>query len=319
MKLSGVLITVFLCVIPSVAGDLATTFQQAVDLAEAQDKLPGVKEYSSQKLMPFWQEKYGPIFQSCFKSVKQPDGASFAFVAAIGADGKVMRVYVDHETNVYQCLLVTLKTEQFPAPPESPYYLSIGMQFDMDTPPASKASTDGAPPLIVERNKYSYTFGVPAGWEFSLEQAYERGASLAYFPRGGSFNGSSSVIYVNVFGDECPGGCSILLSESIVETLREAKIESPRLEVTTSESILTKDGVKAAIRLVKGAKDARDPQFTDNEALAFIADDEAIIVVVLASRDPKTWAPDYSAFQQVVAGHKFFTCNSPNLASPCRK
>lgn len=258
----------------------------------------------------------GPIFQACFKSVQQPDSSSFSFVMALGPDGKVLRVWVDHETNIYPCLLATLKAEQFPAPPQSPYYRHISMHFE-ESPPWN-AAPEGEPPLIVEP-KYSYTFGVPEGWEFSFEQAHERGSSLAYFPKGGSFDDSSSVIYVSVFGDDCSGSCVSLVSESIVQTLRTVKAGRQRLEITTSEPILTKDGTEVAIRLVKGAKDLRDPNFTDDEALAFIAHDEAIILVVLISRDPKTWAQDYSAFQQILASHKFFTCNSPGLAVPCRK
>lgn len=310
---------VLACVASSLASDLAATFKQAVDLAEAQDKVAGIKEYSSQTLMPFWHQKYGPIFQACFKSVEQPDYQSFAFVAAIDPAGKVARVYVDHETNLYQCLLVTLKGEQFPAPPQSPYYLSIGMKFDMDGPPPAKAPADAAPPLVVGPDKYSYTFGVPAGWESNFEQAHQRGATLAFFPKGGNFNDASSVIYVSEINCACDDDGISPLSISIAKTLREVKAGNPVVEVSAEAPIRTRDGDKASIRILKGAKDPRDPQLKDNEALAFIAHDEATILVVLTARDPKTWNEDYAAFQQIVAGHKFFTCNSPNLAVPCSK
>lgn len=313
LRLFGIL----LVTIPSFAVDLATTFPQAVDLAEGQQKLPTLKEYSSRTLMPFWQQEMGPIFQTCFKSVRDPDSTAFAFVAAVGLDGKVLRIYADHETNIYQCMLVTLKTERFPAPPESPFYLHINMQFA--PPPPSNAWSEGSPPLVVERNKYSYTFGVPQGWEFSFEQANEFGASLVYFPQGGSFNNSGSVIYVNLIGDNCSGGCVSLLTYSMSEVLREVRDRNPGVVIVEGEPVLAGNSVKATVRLLKEAKDPRDPTFTDNEALAFIPHDEAIILVVLASRDPKAWQQDYAAFQQIVAGHKFFTCKTPGLAVPCRK
>ena len=65
--------------------------------------------------MPFWQQRMGPIFQGCFKTVAQPDGKSFSFVATMGPNGKVTDVYVDHETNIYQCFVAALMAEQFPA------------------------------------------------------------------------------------------------------------------------------------------------------------------------------------------------------------
>jgi len=226
---------------------------------------------------------------------------------------------VDHETSIYQCALATLKDEQFPAPPQAPYYMSIGMRFDMDTPPPAKESNDGAPPLVVGPDKYSYTFGVPAGWDFNFDQAHQRGATLAFFPKGGNFNESSSVIYVSTISGPCEENCMSPLSQSIAKTLREVKADSPAVEVSSEPPIRTRDGDKAAIRILKGSKDPRDPQLKDNEALAFIGHDEATILVVLTARDPKTWNEDYAAFQQIVAGHKFFTCNSPDLAVPCRK
>jgi len=193
------------------------------------------------------------------------------------------------------------------------------MNFTGEAPPSSRAASDGAPPLIVGPNKYSYTFGVPVGWEFNFEQAHQRGASLAFFPKGGSFNDSSSAIYINEISDSCEDNCISPLPQTISKTLREIKAENPAVDVSTTASILTKDGDKASIRILKGSKDPRDPRLDDTEALAFIGHDEATILVVLTTRDAKTWEQDYAAFQQVVAGRRFFTCNSPDLAVPCAK
>jgi hypothetical protein len=113
-------------------------FHHVADLADAEDELPGNSEYSSQALMPFWRQKYGPVLQGCIKSVKKPDSRRFAFIAIIGRDGKVMRVFVDRDTNLYQCLFATLKAEQFPAPPTPPYFMHIQLQFDMNESPPAK-------------------------------------------------------------------------------------------------------------------------------------------------------------------------------------
>ena len=229
-----------------------------------------------------------------------------------------MHIYNDHEANIFLCLRESLKKDVFPNPPVSPYYLHIDMTFTDKAEPPKQRSSEGAPPLIVEP-KYSYTFGVPQGWEFSFEQAHERGASLAFFPKGGSFNGSSSVIYVNEIDDGCAMTCLNLVSERIANTIREIKDENPTVQVTTDVSVKTKDGGNALVRRLKGTRDPRRPKTgLDNEALAFIGHDETIILVVLTVRDAKTWDRDYSAFEEIIAGHKFFNCNSPNLRVPCR-
>jgi hypothetical protein len=111
------------------ADDLATSFKQAAALGDAQKKERATQAYIHLDLMPYYQKKYSPIFQSCLASTDHPDTSPFSFVAAIGKDGRVLRLYVDHETNIYACARQTLQKEQFPHPPLSPYYLHISMSF----------------------------------------------------------------------------------------------------------------------------------------------------------------------------------------------
>ncbi len=300
----------------SVADDLAGSYAQAAALGDAQEQAPATRDYYAHTLLPYYGQKYGVVLQNCFASTSHANNASFSFVAAIGKDGRVVRVYKDHETNISFCMQQTLKDDEFPRPPVSPFYLHIDMQFPENTAPAD----EHAPPLILgATNKYSYTFGVPAGWAFSFDQAHARGADLSFFPQSGSFTESKSVIYVNEIGDGC-SRCMTLLQDKIARTLKEAKDDSPTLQVSTDADVLTIDGEKAPIRILKGGQDPRDPKGPkDREALAFLAHNETIILVVLTSRDTKNWEPDYAAFKQVVAGHKFFNCSSPNLKVPCSK
>ena len=304
--------------ISCMASELATSYQQAAALGEAQESAAATRDYFRDTLLPYYSKNYAPVLQSCFAKITQPDDGPFSFVAAIGADGRILQIYNDHETNIFLCLRESLKKGVFPNPPVSPYYLHIDMKFDEAA--SGQGSSEGAPPLIVEPDKYSYTFGVPQGWEFSFEQAQKRGASLAFFPKGGSFNRSNSVIYVNEIDDGCAANCMNLVSERIANTIGEVRDESPTVQVTTDSPVRTKDGGKALVRILKGTRDPRDPKTgKDNEALAFIGHDETIILVVLTARDTKTWDRDYSAFEQVVAGHKFFNCNSPELRVPCSR
>jgi hypothetical protein len=111
------------------AGDLAGSFKQAVALAEAQDKEDAAYVYGHRDLKQYYQKKYGPIFQSCLMSTDDRDTSSFSFVAAIGKDGRVLRLYVDHETNIFTCVKPTLQQDEFPHPPISPYYMHVSMSF----------------------------------------------------------------------------------------------------------------------------------------------------------------------------------------------
>jgi hypothetical protein len=109
--------------------DLATSFKQAATLGDAQEKERAAKAYIHLDLMPYYQKKYSSVFLSCLKSTDHPDASPFSFVAAIGKDGHVLRLYIDHETNIYACMRQTLQKEEFPHPPLSPYYMHISMSF----------------------------------------------------------------------------------------------------------------------------------------------------------------------------------------------
>ena len=111
------------------ADQLASSFKQAAALGDAQEKERATQAYIHLDLMPYYQKKYSPVFQSCLASTDQPDTSPFSFVVAIGKDGRVARTYVDHETNIYACVRQTLQKDEFPHPPLSPYYMHISMSF----------------------------------------------------------------------------------------------------------------------------------------------------------------------------------------------
>ena len=111
------------------ADDLATSFKPAAALADAQGKERGTQAYIHLDLMPYYQKKYSPVFQSCLASTDNRDTSPFSFVVAIGKDGRVLRLYIDHETNIFACVRRTLQQDEFPHPPLSPYYMHVSMSF----------------------------------------------------------------------------------------------------------------------------------------------------------------------------------------------
>src|SRR5215472_11925395 len=113
----------------SIAGDLAGSFKEAVELAKTEDKDRATRIYSAIDLNDYYQQKYIPVFQSCLKSIEHPDPSTIEFVVAIGKDGRVLRLYTDHETNVLACVRPTLLKDEFPHPPFAPYYMHMTMNF----------------------------------------------------------------------------------------------------------------------------------------------------------------------------------------------
>ena len=113
----------------NIAGDLATSFKEASAVAESQDKDAAAKAYVKHDLGPYYEKKYSSVIQSCLSSTVHFDRTPFSFIVAIGTDGRVLRLYNDHGTNIFACLKQTLEKDQFPHPPFSPYYWHVEMSF----------------------------------------------------------------------------------------------------------------------------------------------------------------------------------------------
>jgi len=129
MKKLYTIVFISLLAISCRAGELASSFKQAVALAEAQEKERAAQAYIHLDLVPYYQKKFGPVFQSCLVSTDHPDTSPFSFVVAIGKDGRVLRLYIDHETNLFACARQTLQQGEFPHPPVAPHYFHVSMSF----------------------------------------------------------------------------------------------------------------------------------------------------------------------------------------------
>jgi hypothetical protein len=296
-------------VIRAFGGELPSSFQEAKQLADAQEQGAATRDYFAKTLLPYYADKFGPVLRSCFAEVKNPSRQRFGFVAAIDLDGHVMRLYNDGETNIFHCMRDSLVRQIFPSPSVAPYYLHIDMQFTDDKEP-KQYREDNKPPLVLEPNRYSYTFGVPKGWDYSFEQAQGFGIRLVFFPEHGSFRESNSTIYVN---ELCKSACTGMTQQSIDKIIQDSREDSPALRVATEPPIKIKQGGKAIVRLLTGARDPRQAK----EALAFIEHKDAIVLVVLTTQDASNWTVDYAAFQEMVSSHRFFSCNSADLVVPC--
>ena len=129
MKKLYALVFISLLTISTRAGELASSFKEACALAATQQKERAEQAYIHLNLTPYYQKKYSPVFQSCLASTDHPDTSPFSFVVAIGKDGRVLRLYVDHETNIFACVRQTLQQDEFPHPPLAPHYFHVSMSF----------------------------------------------------------------------------------------------------------------------------------------------------------------------------------------------
>src|ERR1043166_408913 len=104
MKTLYIVVLISVLTASGIAANLPGSFKDALALADKQDKERdrATRIYDAVDLKDYYEKKYMPLFQSCFKSTGET--SSFSFIAAIGADGHVLRLYNDHESKNFSCI-----------------------------------------------------------------------------------------------------------------------------------------------------------------------------------------------------------------------
>jgi len=110
-------------------GDLAASYAEAQERGRRDESDPQTMNYHRDVLLPEFSARYRSLLGACQASLPQPDQTPFSFVAAIGAQGEVLRVWSDRSPPVYSCLRGRLLFERFSPPPRAPFYLYIHMRF----------------------------------------------------------------------------------------------------------------------------------------------------------------------------------------------
>ena len=114
---------------PASAESLADSYVQAQEFGRRDESDPATVDYHRNVLMPEFSGRYRALLRDCQATLPQPDPTPFSFVAAIGADGSVLRLWSDRSPPVYSCLRGRLTFERFSPPPRAPFHLYIHMRY----------------------------------------------------------------------------------------------------------------------------------------------------------------------------------------------
>jgi hypothetical protein len=110
-------------------GELVSSYAEAQERGRRDEADPSTIDYHRNVLLPAFSVRYRALLAACQKALPEPDQTPFSFVAAIGSDGQVLRLWSDRVPPVYACLRGQLLFERFSPPPRAPFYLYIHMRF----------------------------------------------------------------------------------------------------------------------------------------------------------------------------------------------
>jgi hypothetical protein len=109
--------------------DLADSYMEAQEMGRRDEGDPGTVDYHRNVLLPQFSDRYRALLRTCQSELPRPDQTPFSFVAAIGSEGEVLRLWSDRSPPVYSCVRGRLLFERFSPPPRAPFYLYIHMRF----------------------------------------------------------------------------------------------------------------------------------------------------------------------------------------------
>lgn len=116
------------------AQELVESYFEARAQARLDELDETTKAYHRDVLLPDFTQRYGRHFRECSQQLPSPEPTPFSFVVAVGADGKVLRLWSDRSTSVYQCVRGKLLFDRFSPPPRAPFYLFVQMRFAESDP-----------------------------------------------------------------------------------------------------------------------------------------------------------------------------------------
>lgn len=114
---------------PICAQELVQSYVEARDQGRLDELDVTTRAYHRDVLLPEFTQRYGQHFQECSRQLPAPESTPFSFVAAIGNDGRVLHLWSDRSTSVYQCVRGKLLFDRFSPPPRVPFYLFVQMRF----------------------------------------------------------------------------------------------------------------------------------------------------------------------------------------------
>ncbi len=167
------------------------------------------------------------------------------------------------------------------------------------TPPAATGGS-GALTLLYGDD---HVFGIvpPAGWTVDDTSGLGSRIRVVLYPKGQKWSSAQTVMYVNPLHQQ--EGRTATLAQMIDRDVRSFMQKSPKGRVTVQKSLPTAKDRTAEVRYF--APDGRDPV----EAVAYVAEDGLVMLLVLSSRDAAGFKRSVPAFESLVAGYQFVAGN----------
>lgn len=158
-----------------------------------------------------------------------------------------------------------------------------------------------APPMgeltIVYGDDHAFGVVAPAGWVVDDSSGLGSRIRVVLYPKGQKWDTAPTVIYANPLHQKTKDPKS--LPQMIDRDVAAFRKANPRGKVTASAVIPTRVGKVAQVR--EFSPSGGDPV----EAVAYVAEDDLVMLLVLTSREPSGFRATLPAFREFVKNYQF--------------
>lgn len=145
----------------------------------------------------------------------------------------------------------------------------------------------------------NHAFGIvpPAGWTVDDTSGLGSRIRVVLYPRGQKWDSAPTVMYLNPLHQSAEARRT--LRQMIERDVTAFMKKSPKGRVTAMPSLRTAKSQVAEVRYFAPSGGA------PLEAVAYVAEDDLVMLLVLSSRDAEGFKRHVSAFESLVAGYQF--------------
>jgi hypothetical protein len=155
---------------------------------------------------------------------------------------------------------------------------------------------------LVYGDTHAFFVSAPSGWILDNRSGLANGVHAAFYPQGSNWRDSAAVMYANGVG-RSPGES---VDSFIADDVRTFQNRSPQIQVKEGSPIKTKHGRVAQVRYFTG------DQWGNHEAVAYITENQAFIIIALTARSQEAYERSLAAFAELVHSYTFISDDPKN-------
>lgn len=163
------------------------------------------------------------------------------------------------------------------------------------------AAPEARQALIIEGDDHLFMIAAPKGWVLDDTAGMGSRIRCVFYPKGQSWATASTVMYVNPLHGF--GAKARTLSALVADDEKAFRQRSPRGAVTEGGTINTTGKKSARVRYF--AEAGGQP----HEAVAYVPDEDLVMLLVLSSRTPEGFKQALGAYHQLVESYAYVGAN----------